>query len=203
MKLAAVASLNPVPVAGIWYRAIQTRFLAAPLAFGHTSTSPGRFNGGSHAHPGSEVIYLTEDYITAQLEVELLVKTNSSAHPLIQVPTTVAWTFLPIQVSLSVVADLTDPSELGTLDTSFQTLTGDWRGYSTRPTVPALRSPYFTNVPTQRLGHALYRARFEGFLTYSSRLTSRKNLIVFPTRLRKSSSVTYTDSAGTVHSPIP
>lgn len=203
MNLAAVAKLRTVAVAGTWYRAIQSRYLATPLAHGHTTTSPGRFNGGIAAHPGPEAIYLTEDILTAQFEVEVLVRTNSPTHPVIPVPTTVPWSIVPVHVSLAAVADLTDPVEVAKLGMSFQTLTGDWRGFLHRPVYPAIRAPYFTNVPTQRLGFALHRHGFEGFLTYSSRVTIKKNLVLFPTRFRKGSSATHTDAAGVVHSPAP
>ncbi len=203
MNLAAVAKLRTAVVAGTWYRAIQSRYLATPLAYGHTGTSPGRFNGGSEENPGPEAIYLTEDLLTAQFEVEVLVRTSSPSHPVIPVPTTVPWSIVPVQVSLTAVADLTDPVEVAKLGVSFQTLTGDWRGFSYRPVYPVLRAPYFTNVPTQRLGYALHRHGFEGFLTYSSRLTTKKNLVLFPARVRKGSSATHTDAAGVVHAPAP
>jgi hypothetical protein len=102
------------------------------------------------------------------------------------------WIIINVQVQLGRVADLTQSSQLHLLETTVQEPTGDWRGYWERPTDPKLKPPYWTNVPSQRLGRALYQVRgLEGFLTYSARFSTRRNLIIFPRKLRRGNFVRF------------
>lgn len=88
---------------------------------------------------------------------------------------------LPIMLSLSVIADLTDSAEAAKIDTNAQELTGDWRGYSTRiPPAPHTGSP-----PTQSLGNALFATvKFQGLLSFSATLPDYRILVVFTQRLK-------------------
>jgi hypothetical protein len=109
-----------------------------------------------------------------------------------------------VTVSLTAVADLTDAAQLQLIDTSVQELTGDWIGYGFRNPQPNTTPPYFTAVPTQQLAHAVHgTGMVEGFLTYSARVPTRRNLVVFPANFQAGSSLRYTDSHGTTHSIPP
>jgi RES domain-containing protein len=206
VNTAGIARLTTHPVRGVWYRAIDVEYLATPIACDHTATRPGRFNGGTPQHPGHPTPYLAESGVVAYYEVQAMI--GSALPGAVSVPSPVprTWVTLPIEVWLSRVVDLTLPIELQYLETSVQELTGDWIGYSFRPPQPVLAGPFYTNVPTQRLGHALHASprRIEGLLTYSARAPIHRNLVVFPNRLRKGSFVRYTDPAtGTVHQLPP
>lgn len=195
MNTAGVAQLTPVPVRGVWYRAMRAQFITTPLAYSHTATFPGRFNGGTPPRPGITALYLTEDGIVSQFEVQAILGSMMPGQAYTPNPAPIPLAILPFEVSLSVVADLTRPGELQLLETSVQELTGDWSGYASRPTQPALAAPFYSNVPTHRLGHAIHASprRLEGLLTYSARMPTRRNLVVFPSRLRRGSFVRYTD----------
>jgi RES domain-containing protein len=191
----ALGALIPVPVAGTWWRAVQLRHVPTPLAYSHTAVNPGRFNAGTPAHPGVEVLYLTEDLLTASFEVQALIGSPLPGHTFLPNPLAVGWSFLPVVVILRAVADLTNPTELATVDTSVQELTGDWRGYALRSPVLPPRPPH-SDAPTHRLGHALDgTGRFEALLTYSAKVPTRRNLVVFPQRLTGRGSVTWVDPA--------
>jgi hypothetical protein len=74
-------------------------------------------------------------------------------------------------------------------------LTGDWRGYRIRTAQMSVSQPTGL-APTQRLGRAIHAARrFEGFRTISAQVPTHMNLVVFPTRLRRGSSIVFTNPA--------
>lgn len=194
MNLAGIAQLTAFRQQGFWYRAVRSQFVTSPLAYVHTATRPGRFNGGTLQRSGIAALYLAENGIVAQFEVQALLGSPLPGQNYTPNPTQNTWVILPIEVNLSAVVDLTRSTELVHIDTSVQELTGDWAGYSFRPPQPALASPYYSNVPTHRHGHALHASRrFEALLSYSARFPTQRNLIVFPTRFRKGSFVRYTD----------
>ena len=187
MNLAACRALARRPLAGTWYRAIQLKFWNSLLASAHTRTIPGRFNAGNSARPGFEILYFAEDHQVAMFEVQALLGSPLPGSAYLPNPSG-HWAVINVQIRLSRVIDLTRRSERRKIETTIQELTGDWRGYLLRDPAPNLRRPYWTNVPTQKLGHTLHRVRdVEAFLTYSSRVPTRQNLIVFPTKLRPGS----------------
>lgn len=195
MNLAACKGLATVPASGTWFRAIRPKYWPSSLLTTHTRTTPGRFNSGTVVHPSFEVLYLAPDQVLALFEVGGLVGSPLPAGIWIPYPHA-SWTVVNVGVSLSRVADLTNLWNLRSLQSNVQELTGDWRGYLFRPEVPRLRSPYWSNVPTQRLGRALYQiAGLEGFLTYSSRDSTKTNLVVFPAKLNGGSFIQYLDPA--------
>jgi len=99
-----------------------------------------------------------------------------------------------VGIQLHRVADLTEASRRQQINTTVQELTGDWRGYLLRNPNPILAAPCWSNVPTQRLGHALHAVPgLEGFLTYSAKVPTRKNLVVFPEKLHPGSSLKFHD----------
>jgi hypothetical protein len=193
MNLGAVRSLPLRPVTGPWFRAIRPRHWPAALATGHTPTVSSRFNPGSPRRPSFEVLYLAADHTVALFEVGPLVGSALPGGPYLPNPRG-AWTIVTVEVHLARVADLTDPANVQLLQTSAQELTGDWQGYALRPDPTPVRAPHWTNVPTQRLGRALFKARgVEGFLTYSAKNPLRTNLVLFPTKLRAGSWVRFED----------
>lgn len=201
MKLAHCRLLTKRPLTGTWYRAIRPHFFAAALAYAHTATIPGRFNAGSTQRPGFPVLYLAEDQMVALFEVQALLGSPLPGQPFLANPGH-PWAVVNVDVQLKNVIDLTKQSQRRLVQTSVQELTGDWIGYTLRNPQPALNPPYWTNVPTQRLGAALRAVRgLEGFLTYSARIPTRKNLIAFPDKLLKGSFIRFTDPAsGQAHS---
>jgi hypothetical protein len=201
----AVSSLSTSTLSGLWWRAIQTRHLPTPLATSHSTTIPGRFNGGTRLHPGPEVLYLAEDLLVAQFEVGALLGSPLAGHSFLPSPAAVGWSFLPMTVNLNRVLDLTSHVEITKLDTSLQELTGDWRGYGLRlPHHPAITSPLWTNVPTQQLGSGLAASGlFDGLVTYSAKVPTKRNLIIFRNQLTIPNSVEYTDPSTGIISSLP
>jgi RES domain len=138
-------------------------------------------------------MYLAADHFVSLFEVDAVLGSPLPGRTILPNPGT-AWTIISVEVQLARVADLSNPSNVELLETSFQELTGDWRGYKYRPQIPPLRAPYWTNVPTQRLGHALFRVRgLEGFLAPSARDPTKLNLMVFPDKLRADSFLRFGD----------
>jgi hypothetical protein len=134
---------------------------------------------------------LAEDHEVALFEVRALLGSPPPGETFVPNPRG-HWIIINVQVQLGRVVDLTQFSQRRLVETTVQELTGDWQGYMFRTTHAKLRSPYWTNVPTQRLGHALYRVRgLEGFLTYSALSPTRRNLIIFPRKLRPGSFVRF------------
>jgi len=200
MRLSAVPGLPTRAVVGDWWRAARLQYLPDPLATAHTRSRPGRFNAGSADRPGPEVLYLSADLLVAQIEVGMVLGSLDPGRSILPNPAAVGWSLLPVKVRLAAVVDLTAPTVVAELRTSFQELTGDWEGYTDRPVVPPLRQPHWTNVPTQRLGQALAAAGVDGFLTFSARAATRQNLIVFPANLDAANSLVCTDpSTGVTH----
>jgi hypothetical protein len=193
MKLSRCRLLPKRPLTGTWFRAIRPQFLHTVLAYAHTATIPGRFNPGSSARPAFPVLYFAQDQLVALFEVNALLGSPLPGQPFLPNPNQ-PWAVVNVDVQLSKVADLCQQSQRRLIETTVQEMTGDWRGYSLRNPNPALRPPYYTNVPTQRLSFALHAARGrEGFLTYSARVPTARCLIAFPDKLRKGSFVRFTD----------
>jgi hypothetical protein len=203
MKLKNCSRLNPIGFGGVCYRAVPPQYLATVLQTGHTATVTTRFSSGSLAHPQFEILYLSENPVVALFEVQALL---GSWHG-VNVPNPhVFSTIVSVQVRLSFVADLTIDPNLRQIGTTVQELTGDWGGYSLRSPISPTNKPYYSHVPTQQLGHALNQVPdMEGFLTYSARVPDKKNLVVFPKKLRRTqgSSLVCRDSGGNLIDQIP
>jgi RES domain-containing protein len=191
MNLAACPALMRSPLVGTWYRAIQLKFWNSLLATSHTRTIPGRFNSGNPARPGFEILYFAEDHQVAMFEVQALLGSPLPGSAYVPNPNG-QWAIINVQLQLSRVIDLTNRQQRTIIDTTVQELTGDWRGYSLRNPNAIHNQLPWTNVPTQKLGHALHRLKnVEGFLTYSARVPTRRNLIVFPAKLRPGSFIDF------------
>jgi RES domain-containing protein len=184
------------PHARGWFRAIRTAFLGTPLAVTHTVTIPGRFNYVAPGHPGFPILYLTEDPVTALFEVGAMLGSphrTATSGP----GRATHWAVINVTVKLSGVVDLTHARERRLVRTTVQELTGDWDGYRLRWISRPRSSPVWPTAPTQRLGRALHRIRgVEGFITYSARDATKRNLIVFPNKLRKGSVIRFVDPTG-------
>lgn len=127
MRLVRCRFLPRRPVTGSWFRAIRPQFFQTALAFAHTATIPGRFNGGTIQHPGFPVLYLAEDQIVALFEVSALLGSPLPGQAFAPNPNQ-PWTVVPVNVRLSRVVDLTRVSQRRLIETTVQELTGDWRG---------------------------------------------------------------------------
>jgi hypothetical protein len=195
VRLSRCRGLARRPLTGTWYRAIRPQYFQTALAFAHTATIPGRFNPGSSLHPGFSVLYLAEDPIVALYEVNAMLGSPLPGQPNVPNPAS-PWAVLNVAVRLNRVADLCRISQRRLVETTVQELTGDWRGYSLRNPNAVLNPPYWTNVPTQRLGTALRAVpKLQGFTTFSARLPTKRILVVFPDRLRGGARLRFTDPA--------
>lgn len=196
MNLRNARHLTRRPHARGWFRAIRTAFLGTPLAVGHTVTIPGRFNYVAPGRPGFPILYLTEDPVTALFEVGAML--GSPHRAAVPGPGRHAhWAIISVSVKLSGVVDLTQARERRLVRATVQELTGDWDGYRLRWIARPRSSAAWPLAPTQRLGEALHRVRgVEGFITFSARDSTKKNLIVFPDKLRKGSVVRFTEPNG-------
>lgn len=189
MNLKACRLLERGPLTGTWYRAIEPQHWPTALQTSHTSHYTRRFNYGTAAEPGVEILYLAENALVALLEAEALFSFSESgevlSHP------RKAWLLLNVEVRLQQVVDLTEVSEQNKLDVSAQELTGDWRGYRQRGPATSVTEPTGL-APTQQLGAALFKVRrLEAFQTISAKLPYHRNQVVFPEKLLPSSRVEF------------
>ncbi|MGH9842288.1 MAG: RES family NAD+ phosphorylase [Blastocatellia bacterium] len=190
------------PLSGTWYRAIQLKFIATALQYAHTGTQTSRFGAGTPAAPAHQLLYLAENQQLALLEVGAFFSPPGSG-TIVPNPAN-AWAVLNVTVTLSNLADLTDPNAQQVLETTAQELTGDWIGYQLRALPGATIKTPTGIAPTQELGAQLYGIPgFEGFLTVSAKSPDRKNLVIYPNKIRtpSQSSVSFSHPhTGVVHS---
>jgi len=104
-----------------------------------------------------------------------------------------SWLILNVQVTLQAVADLTRVAEHHKIDTTAQELTGDWRCYQLRHGNVSVSQPTGL-APTQDLGQTIYNLKtVEAFRSISARVPTHMNLVVFPKRLRRGSTIVFSD----------
>jgi hypothetical protein len=200
VNLAACAGLSPTIEKRVWYRAIGPKYSSTALSGTHTTGSRSRFSAGPllPAPEQFQILYFAEDPLVALYEFGAML-----GNPLIpgrSVPNpSVTTLMLNVAITLGHVFDLTDVvSAQATLQTTTQELTGDWDGYQLRSALTSITAP--TGVaPTQELGLELFRTGIEGFRSISAKIPFACTLMVFPTNLRRGSSVVYTDGGRTVH----
>jgi hypothetical protein len=189
------------PLIGTWYRAIQLKFTPTALQYSHTATESSRFGSGIAAKPAYPLLYLAENHQVSLLEVQAILGSPGSG-VVVSNPRS-AWAILNVAVNLHEVADLTDLSAQAGLKTSAQELTGDWVGYKLRGRSGATITAPVGNAPTQELGATLYRfPKLQGFLTISAKAPDRKNLVIFPDKIKThaKSFIQFTDPAtGKIH----
>lgn len=170
------------PVSGIWYRAIQLKFMTTALQYKHTRIQTSRFGAGTPTAPAHSLLYFAENQHVALLEVLAVFSPPGSAITLAN--PSLAWATLNVTVKLSQVADLTSVAVQQALQTTAQELTGDWIGYQLRTLPSASVTAPIGIAPTQELGAALYGMKsLQGFLIPSAKAPERKNLVIFPNRI--------------------
>jgi len=204
VNLSASSALDRGPETGVWYRAIQPQHWLTALSTVQSKVIPSRFNEGPTTSPQFEILYLSENPIVALFEVEALL-----GSPWQLVGRTIpnprqSWVTINVTVRLQDVADLTQVSQQNLLGTTAQELTGDWRGYQQRNSTMSVSQPVGT-APTQELGAALFAvAGLEGFRTVSAKVPYCSNLVVFPQKLQRGSSVIFEHPAtGQQHTILP
>jgi hypothetical protein len=145
-----------------------------------------------------EILYFAEDHQTALFEFGAMLGSPHIPGGAVPNPN-IAALILNAQITLQQVCDLT---QVGTaqrpLHTTAQELTGDWDGYQSRSPVTSVTAPVGI-AETQHLGEALFRTRIEGFRSLSAKIPYARTLMVFPTNLRRGSSIIYTDRGIVIH----
>jgi hypothetical protein len=137
-------------------------------------------------------MYLAENPMVALFEVSALLG-DPAGYPGVVPVSLNSWAVINVKVTLSRVADLTDPAETNQLNTTAQELTGDWRGYQQRQVLGSVGAPIGI-APTQQLGAALAAIPdLEGFRTLSAKLPCYRVLVVLPDNLDPNSSVQWQD----------
>jgi len=191
VNLSACSALNHSPETGVWYRTIQPQHWQTALSTVQSKVIPSRFNEGPTASPQFEILYLSENSAVAQFEVGALFGSPWQPAGLLISNPKQAWIIINVTVRLQNVADLTQVSQQNLLDTTAQELTGDWRGYQQRNSTMSVSQPVGA-APTQELGAALFAvAGLEGFHTVSAKVPCCSNLVVFPQKLQRGSSVIF------------
>lgn len=189
------------PLSGIWFRGIELQYVSTPLQFSHTTTRSSRFSYANQRQATFPLIYLTENHDTALKEVRAIFNPPGSS---VVVPNpSGTWVILNVAVSLPSILDLTDEAHQRLLQTNLQELTGDWYGFYLRSFPGSSVKGAGPPVPTQILGAALHRIpKLQGFVTVSSLDPTRKNLIIFPDKIKTpvDGKVEFTNpSSGAIH----
>lgn len=188
MKLGACVGLLTRSENQTWYRSIEPQHWPTALATGYSRRTQSRFSPATENVRGFRILYLAEDHEVALFEVGALLGSPVGLH----VPNPhQAWVVLNVAVQLQAVADLTDAAAQRQLATTAQELTGDWRGYRSRTSLMSVSQPT-GQAPTQALGAALHAVPgLEGFRTISAKIPTKMNLVIFPSKLRSGSSVSF------------
>ena len=196
MNLAQCVHLHRYQLQGTWIRALHPNYVANPLGTAHAPTHATRFNPGTAADPGFEILYLAENALVARFEVQALLGSTYPGEAFVPNPAGVHWTLLDVEVDLQAVVDFTRLNARNLIETSVQELTGDWRAYGLRNPHRLRGGINGSDVPTQMLGRRLERVRgVEGFLCHSARIATRRNLMIFPRKLLPGSQLSYVDPA--------
>jgi hypothetical protein len=142
-------------------------------------------------------LYFADDPIPAQFEVGAMLGSPTPGDRMPH-PRRSSFVILNVHIILSDVIDLTDATIVqAPLDTNAHELTGDWKGYQIRNYRTPVSGP--TGIaPTQELGLALSRTGIEGFRAISARVPWHKTVTVFTDNLRPRSSLTFSDSTGSI-----
>jgi hypothetical protein len=194
MKLSQCGKLHRRALTGTWIRALHPKYLANPLGTAHTTTHATRFNPGTPGDPAFEILYLAGAATVALFEVQALLGSAYSGAAFVPNPAGGSWTLIDVQVNLQAIVDFTQLASRLRIQTTVQELTGDWRAYALRRPTRPRGGIHGSDVPTQLLGRRLERLRgLEGFLSYSSRIATRRNLMIFPRKLLPGSQLRYRD----------
>lgn len=180
--------LTTLPAVGIAFRAIHAKHASTALSSIGSFKNGGRYNIAQEF----EVLYLSDNQLTALLEVEALVQTAAGLVGLKDQPRTL----LCIEYRLNAMLDLTDPSIQSALSTNFQELTGHWISINANKQI----------APTQQLGAAVHRLRNVDGLKYPSarnEIPNSYNLAIFPDRLLGNCYLEVYDNSTTIKVRIP
>jgi hypothetical protein len=193
VNLGACRKLDKTPETGTWYRAVRLAYINTPINTAHTKGTPSRFSAGPDASPPFEILYLTETPQVAQFEIGALMGDPLAVGGTLSSPDSFA--VVSVKVVLQRVADLTLVMQQELIETTAQELTGDWRGYQYRAeNASTIKEPVGT-APTQNLGEALFGVRgIEGFRVPSAKLPYHCNLVIFPQKMFKGSSLEFRDT---------
>jgi hypothetical protein len=203
VNLSACAGLPRTPENRTWFRAVDPGYSSTALGSAHTKGTRSRFNAGPLLSSSAqfEILYFADDHLTALFEFRAMlgspVPGRAISNP------AVSALVLNVQITLQEVFDLTHVALAQVpLQTTAQELTGDWDGYQSRSMMTSVTAP--TGIAeTQALGQALFRTGIEGFRSISAKVPHSRTLVVFPTNLRRGSSITHTDNRGTIVYQIP
>lgn len=158
---------------GTFFRSIDLHWLlqGTPL-----SAIGSRIRGGRYNRKGAfEAFYIANTQETALYETEAIFKCASVVVGVRQPPRVM----LSLEYSLHDIVDLRAPTALATLSVTIDDLKQPWK----------LAQAENWAVLTQRIGAAAHAIDIEALLVPSARLDAGTNLVVFPDRLRKTSSV--------------
>jgi RES domain-containing protein len=180
VRLGACTRLDFSPIRDVtWYRAVRAPFWAKALDTRHTARVATRFNAGSPTKPSFRILYLAESPLVALYEVSAVLGPPGQH---LANPKRSDFPTFGVVTRLQAVADLTDAAQQSLLDISLQELTGNWDTYP------------LGEAPTQILGAALFGTPgLEGFLTFSAKFPTHKNLVVFPQKLLTGSLLHFDD----------
>lgn len=197
MNLARCSKLQQHALSGTWYRAIQPQFYSTALQTSHTKQINSRYNTGLPGKPKHEILYLAEHpHVTID---EVMSGFGQPIPGGYQPAPKQPYSILPVQVFLQRVVDLTDEGQQHEISTSAQELTGDWKGYRQRKPDTSITGP-IGDAPTQRLGEALFAVpNLEAFQTVSAKAAVCRNLVIFPEKLLKGSSFSFSHPATKQH----
>jgi RES domain-containing protein len=182
----AVRQLAPHPLRGLAFRLILARYAATALSSIGSLRTGGRYNMRGEF----EALYLASSPVTALREVEALVETVEGLRGVKGPPRIL----LSVEYELQAVVDLTDPAVLDVLSTNLAELCAPWRALNA-----ASRA-----APTQLLGNVVHELSvIEALRVPSARDPSTDNLVIFPDRLRSSSTVRVFDDSGLIDARLP
>ena len=163
------------------------------LLTAHTQQAPGAALVVAHCCQSSaqfQILYFAEDHQTALFEFGAMVGSPhipGRAIPNPGVPALV----LNVQIRLQQVFNLT---QVRSAQVPLQTTDR----YQSRSPMTSVTAPIGL-AETQTLGEALFQTGIEGFRSLSAKIPYARTLMVFPTNLRRGSSIVYTDGGTVVH----
>jgi len=158
---------------GTFFRSIDLHWLlqGTPL-----SAIGSRIRGGRYNRKGAfEAFYIANTQETALYETEAIFKFAGVVVGVRQPPRVM----LSLEYNLHDIVDLREPTALATLGITIDDLKQPWK----------LAQAEDRPVLTQQIGAAARAMDIEALLVPSARLGAGTNLVVFPDRLRKTSSV--------------
>jgi RES domain-containing protein len=158
---------------GTFFRSIDLQWLlrGTPLSAVGSRLRGGRYNRKG----GFEAFYLADTPETALYETEAIFKLAGVVVGVRQPPRVM----LSLDYHLQHVLDLREPSVLKNLNLTVDDLKQPWK------LLQAEKRP----VLTQRIGAAAHAIDVEGLFVPSARVDNGTNLVIFPDRLRKGSTV--------------